>query len=202
MTPDPIPMQPQTPRTLDGLLAIGPHPLDVQLRALAGYAERTGHSLDVLWALLPGENPATDAPDSSFPIVAFDDEIAGFTPEEREAAALADDAEGRATVDWHVAHPNPQPKRPTAHLPVYGRPGDWGTAADAIVCVGSESLDRQLARIEAYAVRSGLHLRGVYVASDPGNLRVLLRDFRACNRDLRAGAVLTVGSRGEVEAHD
>lgn len=63
-------MQPQTTRrSLDGLLAIGPHRLDAQLRALAAYAARTEHMLDVLWALLPGENPATDAPDSAVPIV-------------------------------------------------------------------------------------------------------------------------------------
>lgn len=202
MTPDPLHLQPQPRRSLDGLLAIGPHELEAQLRALTGYAERTGHLLDVLWTLLPGEDPATDAPDSRFPIVVFDDEIAGFTPEEREPGASADDAEGRSAVDWHVAHATPQPKRPTTHLPVYGSTGGPGAAADAILCVGSESLDRQLARIEAYAVRSGLRLRGVYVASCLSNLRVLLRDFRACNRDLCAGAVLTVGSWGEVEVHD
>jgi hypothetical protein len=201
MTPDPLRAQPQTRRSLDGLLAIGPHPLNAQLGALSAYAVRTGHSLDVLWALLPGEDPATDAPDSRFPIVAFDDEVAGFTAEEREPSASDDDSEG-ATTDWHVAHATPQPKSPTTHLPVYGYAGDRETAADAVLCVGSESLDRQLARIEAYAVRSGVRLRGVYIANDPDNLRVLLRDFSACNRALCAGALLTVDQRGEVEVHE
>jgi hypothetical protein len=200
MTPDPLRMPPQTRRRLDGLLAIGPHPLDAQLRALSAYAVRTGHSLDVLSALLPGEDPATDAPDSRFPIVAFDDEVAGFTAEECEPPASIDDAEG-ATMDWHVAHATPQPKRPTTHLPVYGCAGDRETAADAVLCIGFESLDRQLARLEAFAIRSGIRLRGVYIAHDPDNLRVLLRDFSACNRALCSGAVLTVGPRGEVEVH-
>jgi hypothetical protein len=193
-------MQPQIRRSLDGLLAIGPHPLDLQLGALSAYAVRTGHSLDVFWVLLPGEDPATDAPDSPFPIAVFDDEVAGFTAEEREPSTSTANAEGIAT-DWHVAHTTPQPKRPTTHLPVYGCAGDREMAADGVLCVGSESLDRQLARIEAYAVRSGVRLRGVYVARDGDHLRVLLRDFSACNRALCAGVVLTVGPRGEVEVH-
>lgn len=72
-----------------------------------------------------------------------------------------DDAPGDATTDWHVAHAVPQPKRPTAHLPVYGCAGDRETAADALLCIGSESLDRRIARIEAYAIRSAMRLRGV-----------------------------------------
>ena len=199
MTPDPLHAQPGT-RRLDGLLAIGPHPLDAQLRALRAYAASIGHSLDLLWALLPGENPATDAPDSRFPLVVFDDEVAGFTAEERGRSAAAGEAED-GTTDWHVAHATPQPKRPTLHLPVYGCPADGETAADAVLCVGTESLDRQLARIEAYGVRSAARLRGVYIATHPGNVRMLLRDFSACNRGLSTGVVLTVGPRGEIEVH-
>lgn len=202
ITPDPARMYPQTRRSLDGLLAIGPHRLDAQLRALTAYAARTGHALDVLWAILPGEDPATDAPDSAFPIVAFDDEIAGFTPEEYELPGEDGDSHGGAAIDWHVAHATPQPKRATAHLPVYGCPEEWETAADAILCVGAESLDLQIARIEAYAIRSAVRLRGVYIASDSDNLRVLLRDFSASNRALGTGPTLTVGPRGEVEVHD
>lgn len=189
-------------RSLDGLLAIGPHRLDAQLRALTAYAARTGHALDVLWAILPGEDPATDAPDSGVPIVAFDDEIAGFTLEERQRLASADDARTSATTDWHVAHAAPQPKRPTRHLPVYGFADDRETAADAILCVGGGSLDRQVALIEAFAIRSAIRLRGVYVASDPDNLQVLLRDFSASNKSLGTGPTLTVGPRGEVEVHE
>jgi hypothetical protein len=195
-------MQSQTRRSLDGLLAVGPHSLDAQLRALAAYAARTGHLLDVLWAIIPGEDPATDAPVSGFPIVAFDDEIAGFTPEKCEIAASADQATGGATTEWHVAHPLPQPKSPTTHLPVYGYAADGETAADAILCVGPESLDLQISRIEAYALRSAIRLRGVYVASDPDNLRVLLRDFSASNKALGTGPTLTVGPRGVVLVHD
>jgi hypothetical protein len=194
-------MQPQTRRSLDGLLAVGPHPLDAQLRALTAYAARTGHVLDVLWALLPGEDPATEAPDSGFPIVAFDDEIAGFTPDDHEDPSAADDPERDTAMDWHVAHSRPQPKRPTLHLPVYGDARDPETAADAMLCVGTESLDLQLARIEAYALRAAFRLRGVYVASDPDNLRVLLHDFTASNRALGTGPTLTVGPRGQVEVH-
>ena len=194
-------MRSQTRRTLDGLLAIGPHSLDDQLRALAAYAARTEHALDVLWALLPGEDPALDAPDSDFPIVAFDDEVAGFSPEER-ASLADDDAADDAVRDWHVAHPTPQPKRPTTHLPVYGCAGERETAADAMLCVGGEPLDRQLARIEAFAIRSAVRLRGVYIANGPENLRVLLLDFSASNRALGTGPTLTVGPRGEVRVHD
>ncbi|CAN5554815.1 hypothetical protein BH24GEM3_BH24GEM3_19680 [soil metagenome] len=195
-------MQSPTRRSLDGLLAIGPHRLDAQLQALTAYAARTEHALDVLWALLPGEDPATDAPDSGFPIVAFDDEIAGFTPEEYQSSALADDSPGNTTTDWHVAHTTPQAKRPTTHLPVYGCAEDRETAADALLCVGPESLDRQIARIEAYAIRSAIRLRGVYVAIDPDNLQVLLRDFSASNKALGTGPTLTIGPRGEVKVHD
>lgn len=195
-------MQPQTRRSLDGLLVIGPHPLDAQLGALAAYAARAGYALDVVWILLPGEDPATDAPDSRFPILAFDDEVAGFSPEEMGspgAASGAPDDDG--TTDWHVAHAVPQPKRPTEHLPVYGLAAEGETAADALLCAGREPLDLQLARIEAYALRSALRIRGVYLAGDPENLRVLLRDFGTCNRALGSGVSLTVGPRGEVEPH-
>jgi len=188
-------------RSLDGLLAIGPHPLDAQLRSLAEYARRTEHALDVFWAVLPGEDPATDAPDSGFPVVVFDDEVAGFTPEERASGDAAGGPYAEATTDWHVAHAAPQPKTPTAHLPVYGCASEGETPADAILCIGAGSLDLQLARIEAYAIRAAARLRGVYVASDPDNLGVLLRDFRVCNRVLAAGPVLTVGVGGEVVVH-
>jgi hypothetical protein len=195
-------MRPQTRRSLDGLLAIGPHRLDAQLRSLTAYAARTQHVLDVFWALLPDEDAAADVPDCGFPIVVFDDEIAGFTCEEMDTSAAVEDAPGRPATDWHVAHPTPQPKRPTAHLPVYGPAGSGETAADAILCVGSGSLDRQLARIEAFAVRSAFRLRGVYIASDPINLEVLLGDFSASNRAVGAGPSLTVGAGGVVEVHD
>lgn len=201
MTPDPLDVRPRTRRSLDGLLAVGPLSLDAQLRALTEYAVRTGHALELCWVLLPGEDAATDAPDSPVPIVAFDDEVAGFTPEEFDAALPAHDVDDGATTDWHVAHATPQPKCPTTHLPVYGCAGERETAADAILCSGSGPLDLQLARIEAYAVRSGVRLRGVYVASCPENLQVLLRDFRSCNRAFCAGAVLTVGPWGEVLVH-
>jgi hypothetical protein len=201
MIPEPIRMKLQTRRSLDGLLAIGPHRLDAQLRALIAYAARTEHVLDVLWAILPGENPAVDAPDSGFPIVAFDDEIARFTPEEYEVSVETDTEPGKTRTDWHVAHAIPQRKRPTTHLPVFGYAGDRETAADALLCVGRESLDLQIARIEAYALRSAIRLRGVYVASDPANLQVLLRDFSASNTALGTGPTLTVGSWGEVEVH-
>lgn len=193
-------MDPQTRRSLDGLLAIGPHRLDAQLRALTEYVARTDHVLDVLWALLPGEDPATDAPESGFPILTFDDEIAGFTPEEFEARP-ENAARGDTATDWHVAHAVPQPKIPTTHLPVYGCADERETAADAILCVGTESLDRQLARIEAFAMRAAIRLRGVYIASDPHNLAVLLRDFSASNESLGTGPTLTVGRWGEVEIH-
>lgn len=195
-------MQPQTRRSLDGLLAIGPHRLDAQLRALTAYAERTGYAIDVLWALLPGENPSTAAPETGFPLVVFDDEIAGFTSEEYESTVSPEAPVDVAATDWHVAHPIPQPKFPTSHLPVYGFAGTRETAADALLCVGPESLDRQIARIEAYALRAAVRLRGVYIASDPENLRVLLRDFSASNRTLGTGPALTVGPGGEVEVHD
>jgi hypothetical protein len=195
-------MIPDTRRRLDGLLAIGPHRLDAQLRALAAYAARTGHALDVLWAILPGEDAARDAPDSSFPIVVFDDEIAGFSRAEIEMSDADAEPRGVAATDWHVAHPFPHPKRPTSHLPVYGSARDGETAADAVLCVGTESLDRQVARIEAYAMRTGVRIRGVYVASDPVNLRVLLRDFSASNRTLGTGPALTVGPAGSIEVHD
>jgi hypothetical protein len=194
-------MQPHTRRTLDGLLAIGPHLLDAQLEALAAYASRTGHVLDVLWAILPGEDAAIDAPESGFPMVAFDDEVAGFTPDEVLGTAADDAGSADACVDWHVAHASPQPKHPTSHLPVYGRAGDRETAADAILCVGRESLDLQLARIEAYAMRAAVRLRGVFIASDPENLRVLLHDFSATSRALGTGPTLTVGSLGAVVVH-
>jgi hypothetical protein len=194
-------MRSQTRRSLDALLAIGPHRLDAQLQALTAYAARTAHVLDVFWAILPGEDPAMDAPDSGFPIVVFDDEIAGFTPEEYESSASTDDSRGDTTVEWHVAHRVPQVKSPTTHLPVYGCAGDGETAADGILCVGPDSLDRQIARIEAYALRSAMRLRGLYVASGPENLRVLLRDFSATNQALGTGPTLTVGSGGEVEVH-
>jgi hypothetical protein len=194
-------MQSQTRRRLDGLLAIGPHLLDAQLRALASYAARTGHALDVFWTLLPGEDPATDVPRSGFPVVAFDDEIARFGPEEYEPSACADDSPGEETTVWHVAHATPQRKRPTTHLPVYGRAGSGETAADAILCIGRESLDRQISRIEAYAVRSAIRLRGVYIATDPDNLRALLGDFGASNRARGTDSTLAIGLRGEVEVH-
>lgn len=194
-------MEPQTRRSLDGILAIGPHRLDAQLQALTAYAARTEHALDVLWAILPGEDAATAAPDSGFPIVAFDDEVAGFTPEEYQFSTGADEPQGRPATDWHVAHATPQPKSPTLHLPVYGCADDGETAADAILCVGAGSLDLQIARIEAFAIRSGVRLRGVYLASDAENLRVLLRDFSASNRALGTGPSLTVGTWGEVEVH-
>lgn len=195
-------MRPQSRRSLDGLLAIGPHLLDAQLHALAAYAARTEHVLDVLWALLPGEDPTIDAPDTDFPIVVFDDEIARFTPEERGQWTSDDDPCGGAATDWHVAHTVPQLKRPTSHLPVYGCPGDGEIAADAVLCVGLDSLDRQLARVEAYAIRSRVRLRGVYVACDPDNLRVLLSDFSASNRALGTGPSLSVSPRGEIEVHE
>lgn len=194
-------MRSRTRRSLDGLLAIGPHGLDAQLAALATYALRTGHALDVLWAILPGENAATDAPDCGFPIVAFDDEIAAFSAEERERSAGGAGAPDVPETEWHVAHATPQPKRPTSHLPVYGCAHERETAADALLCVGGGSLDRQLERIEAYAVRSGIRLRGVYVASDPENFAVLLRDFGASNRALGTGPTLSVGPGGAVEVH-
>jgi hypothetical protein len=195
-------MDPQTRRSLDGLLAIGPHRLDAQLRALTEYAVRTDHVLDVLWAILPGEDPAIDAPESGFPILAFDDEIAGFSPEDRESRGPDDDdSRDESSTDWHVAHSVPQPKCPTTHLPVYGCAEERETAADAILCVGTESLDRQLARIEAFAMRTAIRLRGVYIASDPHNLAVLLRDFSASNEALGTGPTLTVGRWGEVEIH-
>lgn len=198
----PTRMSSRTRRSLDGLLAIGPHSLDAQLEAVAAYAARSGYALDVLWALLPGESAATDAPDSAFPIVAFDDEIAAFTGEERESSAAPGEGPVEAATEWHVAHATPQPKRPTSHLPVYGCPFEGETAADAILCVGLEPLDRQVERIEAYAIRSGIRLRGVFVASGPENLRVLLRDFRSSNRALGGGPVLTIGARGETEVHE
>lgn len=196
-------MQSETRRSLDGLLAIGPHRLDAQLRALTTYADRTEHTLGVLWAVLPGRDPAAEAPDSGFPIVAFDDEIAGFTPEECNSATEAEDPPGIATTDWHVAHATPQPKNPTTHLPVYGLAEHGETTADAILCVGPESLDRQVARIEAYALRSAIRLRGVYVARDQNSLRTLLRDFRVSNKALgTSGPTLTVGPLGNVQVQD
>lgn len=200
-TLDLIDMQSQTRRTLDGLLAIGPHRLDDQLRALTEYAERAEYALDVFWAILPGESPVTDGPDSAFPIVVFDDDIAAFTPDEYDAPTALDEPQGGPTTDWHVAHATPQPKLPTMHLPVYGCPADGETAADAILCVGSESLDLQLARMEAYAIRSAIRLRGVYIASNPSNLLVLLRDFSASNKAVGTGPSLTVGPLGTVELH-
>jgi hypothetical protein len=196
-------MQPQTRSTIDGLLAIGPHGLDAQFHALASYAVRTRHTLDVVWAILPGESPATDAPNSDFPIVVFDDEIAQFTDEEYadSSADEAADSQPTTATDWHVAHPIPQAKQPTTHLPVYGCPGEGETAADALLCIGLEPLDLQIARIEAYAMRSAVRLRGVYVATGAENLRVLLLDFRASNRALGTGPTLTVGPNGEIEVH-
>jgi len=194
-------MSPGTRRTIDGLLAIGPHRLDPQLLAITAYAARTRYALDVFWAILPGEDPASDLPDSGFPIVVFDDEIAGFTREESEPGAPADETGSASITEWHVAYALPQPKTPTTHLPVYGRLGPGETAADAVLYVGDESLDRQLARLEAYAIRSAVRLRGVYVATDAANLRVLLGDFMALNRTRGTGAALTVGPRGDVEIH-
>ncbi len=195
-------MPPQTLRRLDGLLAIGPHRLDAQLRALVAYAARNGYLLDVVWAILPGEDAANDAPDTGFPIVAFDDEIAGFAPWERESPPPpAGSPEALAAVDWHLAYAVPQRKCGTTHLPVYGCASDRESSGDALLCVGTASLDRQLGRIEAFAMRSAIRLRGVYIASDPDNLRVLLRDFSASNRALGTGPTLTVGPRGEVEVH-
>jgi hypothetical protein len=193
-------MHPQTRRTLDALLAIGRHPLDDQLRAVAAYAVRTGHELDLFWTVLPGEDPAADAPRTGFPVVAFDDEIAGFTPEE----AAADDDEGdgdAASVDWHVAHPAPQPKRPTTHLPVYGLPGRGETGADAVLRLDRGSLDAQLARVEAFAIRSAMRVRGVYVARDAEGFRETVADFAALNRARGGGAVLAVDAGGSVEVH-
>lgn len=198
---DSLRKHPETRRSLDGLLAIGPHRVDAQLRALTMYAQRTGYLIDVFWMILPGENPATDGPDSDVPIVVFDDEIAGFTPEEYDGSGAADEVAGDAAVDWHVAHPVPQPKRPTLHLPVYGQPGPRERAVDAILCLGLEPLDRQIARIEAFALRSAMLLQGMYVANGPENLRVLLRDFAASNSLLGTGPTLTIGSRGEIESH-
>jgi hypothetical protein len=194
-------MQSQTRRSLDGLLAIGPHPIEAQMRALTGYAARTQHTLDLFWTLLPGEDPAAHAPRSGFPIVAFDDEIARFTAEEFEVADDGDDAQDGATSDWHVAYAVPQPKSPTAHLPVYGRAGSGETGADAILRIGGGSLDLQLERIEAYSIRSALRLRGVYVASGPGHFQSLLRDFRVSDRARGDGLTLAVGARGAVEVH-
>jgi len=194
-------MQSQTRRGLDGLLAIGPHLLDAQLRALAAYAGRAGYALHVLWALLPGEDPSTDAPDSGFPIVVFDDEIAGFTPEERASDAGEDDDWRGAATEWHVAHATAQPKTATSHLPVYGRPGEGETAADAVLRLDVGSLDRQLARIEAYAIRTALRLRGVYVARDADHLQVLLRDFGISRRGAAAGPTLSIGPDGEIRVH-
>jgi hypothetical protein len=195
-------MRSRTRRSLDALLAIGPHSLDAQLHAVTAYADSTNHFLEVCWAILPGEDAATDAPDSGFPIVAFDDEIAGFTPEEFAFSASVEDAQASATTDWHVAHEVRQPKRPTSHLPVYGCALEYETAADAILCVGPESLDRQIARIEAYAIRSAVRLRGVYIASGERNLRVLLQDFSASNQAFGTGPTLSVGAVGEVIVHD
>lgn len=194
-------MQSPSRPSLDGLLAIGPHRLDAQLEAVREYAACTNHVLGVLWALLPGEDAATDAPDSGFPIVTFDDEIAGFTPEEYALSQSVSDDDGGPTTAWHVAHAVPQPKSPTTHLPVYGFPERGETAADAILCVGTESLDRQIARIEAFCLRAAFRLRGVYLASDPDNLQVLLRDFSASNEALATGPSLTVGAAGDVEVH-
>lgn len=200
-TSNSLPKRSETRRSLDGLLAIGPHCVDAQLRALVGYAERTGHLIDVFWMILPGENPATDGPDSDIPIVVFDDDIAGFTPEEYDGNAAADESGPSNVVDWYVAHPVPQPKRPTLHLPVYGQPGRGERAVDAILCLGPESLDTQIARIEAYALRSAMRLQGMYVASGPTNLHVLLRDFAASNRLLGTGPTLTIGPNGEIVPH-
>jgi hypothetical protein len=194
-------MQSQTRRSLDGLLAIGPHPIDAQLHALAGYAARTGHKLDLFWTLLPGEDASVHAPRTGFPIVAFDDEIARFTAEEFEAHDDAGEAQGGATSDWHVAHAVPQPKSPTTHLPVYGRAGSGETSAEAILRIDGGSLDRQLERIEAYAIRSAIRLQGVYVASGLDHFQSLLRDFRASDRARGDGLTLAVGASGGVELH-
>lgn len=195
-------MPPPTTRNLDGLLAIGPHGLDAQLAALRDYAARTRSALDVLWVILPGERAVTDAPDSGFPIVAFDDEIAGFTPEEFGPWDAEEEAHIGAATDWHVAHATPQPKAPTAHLPVYGWAGDHETGADAVLCVDLEALDVQLARIEAYALRAGYCLRGVYIASGADHLRVLLNDFRSTKQALGTGPALTVSPSGAVQVHE
>jgi hypothetical protein len=194
-------MQPHTRRSLDGLLVIGPHSLDAQLRALTAYAARTARSLGICWTLLPGEDPSRDAPDSGFPIVVFDDEIAGFTPDEREPfSGDGGDRDGPST-DWHVAHATVQPKQPTLHLPVYGCAERGETPADAIVGIGAEPLDRQLARVEAFALRSAIRLRGVYVALDADRLEMLLQDFRAARGTLAGGLTLTVGAQGEIGVH-
>lgn len=193
-------MQPQTRRRLDGLLALGAHPLDAQLTALAEYAHRTGHVLDVIWTLLPGEDPSIDAPDSDFALVVYDDEIAGFTPAERDGSGPAD-APCAGAMDWHVAHPTPRRKTPTTHLPVYGCACIGETGADAVLCVGNGSLDRQIAQIEAFALRTAYRLQGVYVATCPENLTVLLRDFSASNRALGTGPALTVWAEGQVLVH-
>jgi hypothetical protein len=194
-------MQPQTRRSLDGLLAIGPHGLDAQFRALTAYAASTEHALDVCWLILPGEDPALHAPDSGVPIVVFDDEIAGFTDDELRFSDGGGDWPSHAATDWHVAHSTPQLKRRTRHLPVFGFAERGETSADAILCIGVEPLDRQIARIEAYALRSAIRIRGVYLARDAHGLRVMLRDFSVCSPNAGAGVTLTVGAWGEVEVH-
>ncbi|MEX2570990.1 MAG: hypothetical protein WD737_06770 [Gemmatimonadota bacterium] len=194
-------MKSQPRRILDGFLAIGPHPLDAQLEALSTYAERRGYELGLFWAILPDEDPATAAPDFGVPMVAFDDEIANFTAEEREPSASVEDSPATAIRDWHVAHGVPQQKRPTLHLPVYGSVEEDGIAGDAILCIGLESLDRQIERIEAFAMRSGVTLRAVFVASGPDNLQVLLRDFSASCRALGSAVTLTVGPQTEIQVH-
>ncbi|MEX2582111.1 MAG: hypothetical protein WD766_02485 [Gemmatimonadota bacterium] len=194
-------MRSHTPQTLGGLLAIGPHGLDAQIEALTAYAVRTRQPLDVFLAILPGEDPAHHGPRSGFPILVFDDEIAGFTPEEHELSTSPEDPLDDQVTEWHVAHATPRPKRPTAHLPVYGPAAEGEASADAILRVGTESLDRQIARIEAYAMRSAIRLRGVYIATGADNLRVLLRDFSVSKKAHAAGPTLTVDDQGAVEVH-
>jgi hypothetical protein len=194
-------MHPQTDRSLDALLVIGRHPLDTQFRALAAYAARTGHLLDLVWTVLPDEDPASDVPRSGFPVVVFDDEIAGFSDEEYEPGDDGGDPRDAASMDWHVAHAVPQPKSPTTHLPVYGYPASRETAADAVLRIGRGSLDRQLALIEAFSLRSAIRLQGVYVARDADGFRAMLRDFAALNRARGGGTVLSVGAAEGVEVH-
>jgi hypothetical protein len=110
-----IRMKSQTRRSLDGLLAIGRHPLDAQLRALTTYTACTGHVLGVVWALLPGEDPVWDVPDSGFPMVAFDDEIAGFTTEEYSLPfrQISRRAPSARTGTSHMRNPSPRARRAT-----------------------------------------------------------------------------------------
>jgi hypothetical protein len=195
-------MQSQTRRSLDAVLAIGPHTLDAQLEAALDYAARTRRGLGVLWTILPGEDPASAVPGADCAVVVFDDEIARFTADElADRDGHAGEAADSEATDWHVAHATPQPKRPTAHLPVYGWTGGSVTAADAVLCADDGSLDVQLARIEAFALRSAYTLCGVYATRTVQQRQALLRDFAAARHLSRAGPTLAVGQGGGIEVH-